>query len=81
MDRYAFGPKKCCSPFQNAMITIFERLLANDLIYIDDIFLFLKDAHSHGDLLQQFLNIVCKHGNMLSEKKWSLAKLNLIFSG
>ncbi|GJR02306.1 hypothetical protein Tco_0525290 [Tanacetum coccineum] len=55
--------------FQKAMITIFEPILANTLVYIDDILLFSPDEQSHAELLLKFYSLVAKYGIMLSEKK------------
>nr|GFA95272.1 zinc finger, CCHC-type, viral movement protein [Tanacetum cinerariifolium] len=52
-----------------AMITIFEPILANTLVYIDDILLFSPNEQSHAALLSKFYSLVAKYGIMLSEKK------------
>ncbi|GJX90841.1 putative reverse transcriptase domain, viral movement protein [Tanacetum coccineum] len=49
-----FGLKYAPSVFQKAMITIFEPILANTLVYIDDILLFSLDEQSHAELLSKF---------------------------
>ena len=49
-----FGLKNAPSQFQKAMVTLFQLLLANALIYVDDILLFSKDADSHERLLTEF---------------------------
>ena len=49
-----FGLKNAPSQFQKAMVTLFQPLLANALIYVDDILLFSKDANSHERLLTEF---------------------------
>ncbi|GKB85333.1 putative reverse transcriptase domain, viral movement protein [Tanacetum coccineum] len=64
-----FGLKNAPSAFQKAMITIFEPILANTLVYIDDILLFSPDEQSHAELLSKFYSLVAKYGIMLSEKK------------
>ena len=46
-----FGLKNAPSQFQEAMIALFQPLLANALIYTNDILLFSKDAKSHERLL------------------------------
>ena len=51
------------------MATLFQPLLANASIYVDDILLFLKDVDSHEKLLIEFYNLVKSQGTMLSEKK------------
>nr|GEZ12730.1 protein kinase-like domain-containing protein [Tanacetum cinerariifolium] len=55
--------------FQKAMITIFEPILVNTLVYIDDILMFSPDEQSHAELLSKFYSLVTKYGIMLSEKK------------
>ena len=45
------------SLFQKAMTKIFEPILENTLVYIDDILLFSKDIASHKKLLNQFFEI------------------------
>ncbi|GKA55023.1 hypothetical protein Tco_0753972 [Tanacetum coccineum] len=55
--------------WQLAMITIFEPILANTLVYIDDILLFSPDEQSHAELLLKIYSLVAKYGIMLSEKK------------
>nr|GEZ32681.1 RNA-directed DNA polymerase homolog [Tanacetum cinerariifolium] len=64
-----FGLKNALSAFQKAMITIFEPILANTLVYIDDIFLFSPDEQSHAELLSKFYSLVTKCEIMLTEKK------------
>ena len=51
------------------MVTLFQPLLTNSLIYVDDILLFSKDADSHEKLLIEFYNLVKSRGIMLLEKK------------
>ena len=51
------------------MVTLFQPLLANALIYVDDILLFSKDADSHEKLLVEFYNLVKSQGIMVLEKK------------
>lgn len=64
-----FGLKNAHSHFQKAMVTIFQPILNNALIYIDDILLFYPDQQSHLALLQQFKGIIHQYGIMLSKKK------------
>lgn len=64
-----FGLKNAPSAFQKAMVQIFEPILSNTLVYIDDILLFSPDEDSHIDLLSKFYFLVKKYGIMLSEKK------------
>ena len=61
------------------MLTLFQPLLANAIIYVDDILLFSKDADSHEKLLIEFYNLVKSQGIMFSEKKnghW--ANINIV---
>ena len=51
------------------MVTLFQPLLINALIYVDDILLFSKDEESHAKLLTEFYNLVKSQGIMLLEKK------------
>ena len=76
-----FGLKVAPSIFQKAMIKIFEPILENTLVYMDDILLFSKDIASHKKLLNQFFEIANQHGIMLSEKKIHLAQSQIDFLG
>nr|GFA09470.1 RNA-directed DNA polymerase homolog [Tanacetum cinerariifolium] len=76
-----FGLKNAPSAFQKAMITIFEPILANTLVYIDDIFLFSPDEQSHAELLSKFYSLVTKYGIMLSEKKMEVGVTTIQFLG
>ena len=53
-----FGLKNAPSQFEIAMVTLFQSLLTNALIYVDDILPFSKDEESHGKLLTEFYNLV-----------------------
>ena len=64
-----FGLKNASSQFQKAMVTLFQPLLTNALIYVDDILLFSKDEDSHERLLIEFYNLVKSQEIMLFEKK------------
>ena len=61
-----FGLKNAPSQFQKAIVTLFQPLLANALIYVDDILLFSKDEESHAKLLTEFYNLVKSQEIMLS---------------
>ena len=61
-----FGLKNAPSQFQKAMVMLFQPLLTNALIYVDDILLFSKDAESHEKLLIDFYNLVKSQGIILS---------------
>ena len=63
------------------MIKIFQPLLSNALIYIDDILLFSGSHDDHHRLLNQFYDIVQSHGIMLSAKKSTIATDNIEFLG
>ena len=76
-----FGLKVAPSLFQKAMTKIFEPILENTLVYIDDILLFSKDIASHKKLLNQFFEIANQHGIMLSEKNIQLAQSQIDFLG
>ncbi|GJS73986.1 putative zinc finger, CCHC-type containing protein [Tanacetum coccineum] len=69
------------SAFQKAMITIFEPILANTLVYIDDILLFFPDEQSHAELLSKFYSLVTKYEIMLSEKKIEVGVTTIQFLG
>ncbi|CAE6074580.1 unnamed protein product [Arabidopsis arenosa] len=76
-----FGLKVAPSLFQKAMIKIFEPILPNALVYIDDILLFSSDIDSHTALLAKFHNIVQQYGVMLSEKKMAIGETEIDFLG
>ncbi|GJX65082.1 putative reverse transcriptase domain, viral movement protein [Tanacetum coccineum] len=67
--------------FQKAMITIFEPIIANTLVYIDDILLFSPDEQSHAELVSKFYSLVSKYGIMLSEKKMEVGVTTIQFLG
>nr|GFB47304.1 putative reverse transcriptase domain, viral movement protein [Tanacetum cinerariifolium] len=76
-----FGLKNAPSAFQKAMITIFEPILANTLVYIDDILLFSPDEQSHAELLSKFYSLVTKYRIMLSKKKMEVEVTTIQFLG
>ena len=76
-----FGLKNAPSQFQKAMETLFQPLLTNALIYVDDILLFSKYEESHGKLLTEFYNLVKSQGIMLSEKKIVIGQSFIDFLG
>ena len=76
-----FGLKNAPSQFQKVMVTLFQPLLANALIYVDDILLFSKDEESHAKLLIEFYNLVKSQGIMLSEKKMVIGQFSIDFLG
>ena len=74
-----FGLKNAPSQFQKAIVMLFQPLLANALIYVDDILLFSKDVESHERLLTEFYNLVKSQGIMLSEKKMVIGQSSIDF--
>ena len=76
-----FGLKNAPSQFQKAMVTLFQPLLTNALIYVDDILIFSKDKESHGKLLTEFYNLVKSQGKLLSEKKMIIGQSSIDFLG
>nr|GFB30425.1 hypothetical protein [Tanacetum cinerariifolium] len=76
-----FGLKNAPSAFQKAMITIFVPILANTLVYIDDILLFSPDEQSHEELLSKFYSLVTKYRIMLSKKKMEVRVTTIQFLG
>ncbi|GJW68064.1 putative zinc finger, CCHC-type containing protein [Tanacetum coccineum] len=77
-----FGFKKNApSAFQKSMITIFEPILTNTLVYIDDILLFSPDEQSHAELLSKFYSLVSKYEIMLSEKNMEVGVTTIQFLG
>lgn len=76
-----FSLKNAPSCFQKAIIQIFQPLLTNTLVYIDDILLFSQDEVFHAQLLNHFLQIVTQNGVMLSEKKIVIAQTKIEFLG
>ena len=76
-----FELKNASSQFQKTMVTLFQLLLANALIYVNDILLFSKDADSHEKLLTEFYNLVKSQGTMLSEKKMVIGQTSIEFLG
>lgn len=68
-----FGLKNAPSHFQKAMVTIFQPILNNALIYIDDILLFSPDQQAHLNILKEFNDILHEYGIMLSKKKMLIA--------
>ena len=63
------------------MVTLFQLLLTNALIYVDDILLFSKDTESHERLLTKFYNLVKSQGIMLSKKKMIIGQSSIDFLG
>lgn len=61
------------------MIQIFQPLLANALIYIDDILLYSPIEASHAQLLTEFHSIIQQYGVILSKKKMVIAQTSVDF--
>ncbi|KAJ9562153.1 hypothetical protein OSB04_007313 [Centaurea solstitialis] len=76
-----FGLKNAPSAFQKAMVKVFEPILNNTLVYIDDILLFSPDEESHIALLSKIHSIVQEYGIMLSEKKMEIGVTSINFLG
>ncbi|RDY13610.1 hypothetical protein CR513_01438, partial [Mucuna pruriens] len=76
-----FGLKVAPSLFQKAMIRIFDPIMENAIIYIDDILIFSKDMDSHKKLLEKLFDIINQHGIMLSERKIYLFKTEIDLLG
>ena len=76
-----FELKNTLSQFQKTMVTLFQPLLTNALIYVDDILLFSKDADSLENLLTKFYNLVKSQGIMLSKKKMVIEQTSIEFLG
>ena len=60
------------------MVTLFQPLLENALIYVDDILLFSK---AHEELLTEFYNLVKSQGIMLSKKKMVIGQTSIELLG
>lgn len=76
-----FRLKTAPSLFQQAMIQIFQPILPNTLIYIDDLLLFSSTPEEHHQLLHQFATIIDHHGIMLSQAKMEIRKREIDFVG
>ena len=63
------------------MVTLFQPLLTNAVIYVDDILLFSKDEESHAKLLIEFYNLVKSQGIILSETKMAIGQSSIDFLG
>ena len=74
-----FGLKNAPSQFQKAVVTLFQPILANALISMDDILLFSKDTESHERLLTKFYNLVKSQEIMLSEKNMVIGQTSIEF--
>jgi len=63
------------------MYHIFQPILSSVAIYIDNILLYSLDEQSHCQLVEQFTEIVKKHGIMLSQRKMNIAQIEIEFFG
>lgn len=63
------------------MVRIFQPILLNILIYIDDLLLFSPTPEAHHHLLHQFATLVTQYGIMLSEKRMEIGKTEVDFVG
>lgn len=61
------------------MMHIFESILHNALVYIDDILLLSESMDEHRMLLQDFLEITKNFRVMLSKKKTTVGSSNIKF--
>ncbi|KAA3470097.1 polyprotein [Gossypium australe] len=76
-----FGLKTAPLLFQKVMRKIFQPLMKNALIYIDDILLYSPNEESRIQLLEKFKSFILKHRIMLSEKKMQINKPEIEFLG
>ena len=75
-----FGLKNAPSEFQNIMNEIFNPYTTFSIVYIDDVLIFSKSIDQHFKHLYTFLNIVKKHGLVVSAKKnANISNKNTIF--
>ena len=63
------------------MTKIFDPIMENALIYIDDILLFTPNKTSHRNLLERFHQIVQQYEIMLAEKKMTIVTTEVDFLG
>ncbi|MFQ6670789.1 hypothetical protein Gotur_035562 [Gossypium turneri] len=63
------------------MIKNFQPVMAQTLIYIDDILLYSPDQESHATLLEKFKQVVLQYGIMLSERKMQVNREEIEFLG
>ncbi|KAK9008527.1 hypothetical protein V6N11_075416 [Hibiscus sabdariffa] len=76
-----FGLKTAPSLFQKAMVKIFQPLMDQILIYIDDILLYSLDKKAHLKLLKHFSELIAQYGVMLSERKMKINQRQIEFLG
>ncbi|KAL4336066.1 hypothetical protein GQ457_07G043400 [Hibiscus cannabinus] len=76
-----FGLKTAPSLFQKAMVRIFQPIMDQALIYIDDILLYSRDEEAHLKLLKHFSQLIAQYGVMLSERKMIINQKEIEFLG
>lgn len=76
-----FGLKNAPSEFQNIMNEIFNPYTTFSIVYIDDVLIFSKSIDQHFKHLYTFLNIVKKHGLVVSAKKMQIFQTKIRFLG
>ncbi|KAK9028849.1 hypothetical protein V6N11_025986 [Hibiscus sabdariffa] len=69
------------SLFQKAMVKIFQPIMDQTLIYIDDILLYSPDEEAHLKLLKHFSQLIAQYGVMLSERKMKINQREIEFLG
>ena len=71
MDSHANGLKNAPSEFQKRMEDIFGAV-EYVIVYIDDLLVFSKDVNTHKMHLENFYEMVYKHGLVMSDSKENL---------
>ncbi|KAK9008524.1 hypothetical protein V6N11_075413 [Hibiscus sabdariffa] len=74
-----FGLKTAPSLFQKAIVKIFQPIMDQALIYIDDILLYSPDEKAHLKLLKHFSELIAQYGVMLSERKMKINQREIEF--
>ncbi|KAK8575413.1 hypothetical protein V6N12_063086 [Hibiscus sabdariffa] len=77
----SFGLKTAPSLFQKAMVKIFQPIMDQTLIYIDDILLYSPDEEAYLKLLKHFSQLIAQYGIMLSERKMKINQQEIEFLG
>ncbi|KAK8512148.1 hypothetical protein V6N12_031876 [Hibiscus sabdariffa] len=76
-----FGLKTAPSLFQKAMVNIFQPIMDQALIYIDDILLYSPDEKAHLKLMKHFSQLIAQYGVILSERKMKINQREIEFLG
>ncbi|KAK8999122.1 hypothetical protein V6N11_070299 [Hibiscus sabdariffa] len=63
------------------MVKIFQPIMDQALIYIDDILLYSPDEEAHLKLLKHFSQLITQYGVMLSERKMKINQRKIEFLG